>query len=205
MLEAVRLGGVDAAERFVDKGMPQSELFMAEMIPIIHRLYEHLPEGAIKTALDVGPQNFAGTELLSRIHARSTFCRLKLQVTAIDIHDRFRLLGEMVAPDVEFLVQNVFSVENRAWDFTVASHVIEHVPKPAVFVRRLQEISRDFVLIATPWREDPLTTTGHINTIDKTFVRAVGGRDLNVYTNFNWGKEREVCSFWLPGLAKTGS
>jgi hypothetical protein len=201
MLEAVKMGGVEDAARFVDKGMPQSELFMAEMIPIIHRLYSHLPEGARKAALDVGPQNFAGTELLARIHSPRTFCRLKMSVTAVDIHDRFRLLGELVAPDVEFLVQNIFSIKERVWDFTVASHVIEHVPKPAAFVRRLQELSRDFVLLATPWREDPLTTTGHINTIDKKFVRAVGGRDLDVYTNYNWGKEREVCSFWVPGLA----
>ena len=186
---------------FVDKGIPQSRVFMLDVIPLLHRLYEPEPEGARKTLLDVGPQNFAGTAMLAELHGRQSFTRLKLDVTAIDLHDKFALLKELIAPSVEFIVGDLYKVEGRAWDTVVASHVVEHVPNPLKFVRRLQAVAKDYVIIACPWNENPLKTKGHINTIDKAFVRELGARDLRIFTSYTWGKEREVCLFWLDGTA----
>lgn len=200
MIEAISSTGVEDAEKFIDKGMPQSRLFMVDIIPYIHRLYQHLPEGTWKSAVDIGPENFAGTQLLANTHSAGSFCRMKLKVTAVDITPRFEVLRPLVAPDVEFFVGNIFNVQDRKWDFSIASHVIEHVQNPLAFARRLQEISRDFVIIAAPWNEFPLKTPGHINTISKSLVREMGARDLQIFTNYSWGKDREVCLFWLPGL-----
>ena len=33
------------------------------------------------------------------------------------------------------------------------------------------------------------------------FVRELGARDLRIFTSYTWGKEREVCLFWLDGTA----
>ncbi len=202
MIRALEAGGAENPEKTVSKGMPQSLLFMVELVPFIHRLWGYLPEGSRRTVLDVGPENFAGTALLARLHASDSFNRLKLTVSALDISDEFALLGELVAPDVELLVGDVFSVGGRAWDMVIASHVVEHVEDPVGFMRRLQELAREFVVIACPWREKPIVTPDHVSTIDKEVVMAAGARDLTVYTNYSWGKMREVCMFWLPGRAK---
>lgn len=202
MSEALHKCGVEDAERFIDKALPQSKLFMTEVLPVLHRLYLPEPSGITKTVLDVGPQNFAGTELLSSIHSKKSFNRLKLEVTALDITDAFALFKEVISPDTEFLVKNIYDIHDRSWDAIICSHVIEHVPEPEKFVRRLQELSNDYVIIGCPWSEDPLVTRTHINTIKRDFINKVGGRDLEIFTNYSWGKDREVCLFWLPGLAK---
>ncbi len=202
MRRALEVGGAEDPQKAVSKGMPQSLLFMVELVPFIHRLWGHLPEGSRRTVLDVGPENFAGTALLARLHAPESFNRLKLEVSALDIADDFALLGELVAPDVELLVGDISSVRGRAWDMVIASHVVEHVEDPVGFMRHLQGLAREFVVIACPWRERPIVTPDHVSTIDKEVVMAAGARDLTIYTNFSWGKMREVCMFWLPGRAE---
>lgn len=185
----------------VDKAIPQSALFMIELIPIIHRLYMELAPNAKKTVLDVGPDSFAGTALLADLHTENSFNKLKLTVSAVDIRERWRPLQELLAPNVDFFVQDILTIENRTWDFITCSHVIEHVFNPGAFLKKLQTLARDFVLVACPWEENPLTSKSHINTISRDFVDTVGGRDLQTYVNYNWGKRRKVCSFWLPGIA----
>lgn len=201
--EALRLAGLsdDDAKRFRTKSMPQSTLFMAEIIPVLHDLYADLPPRATRTVLDVGPQNFAGTALLAQIHARRTFTDLKLRVSAIDIVDRFALLKEIVAPNVEFIHGNVFDLEPGSFDTVIASHVVEHVPSPQKFVHQLQAVANDHVIIATPWKEKLPLTQGHVNVIDEAFVESVGGERLTVYSNYSWGKNRKVCIFVVPAAS----
>jgi 2-polyprenyl-3-methyl-5-hydroxy-6-metoxy-1,4-benzoquinol methylase len=188
------------ADRFILKGMPQSSLFMVEIIPFLHRHYLHLPENAEKSVLDVGPQNFAGTALLANLHTRTSFNRLKLSVSAIDIVDSFAMLKEIVAPSIKFVVGNVYNLPAASYDTVIASHVVEHVPDPLGFMNKLQSIARDFAIIATPWRESPLSSS-HINVIDEDLLRQAGGEDVQIFTNYSWGKGRKVCMFKLPGLA----
>lgn len=188
-------------EKTIDKEIPQSALFMVELIPIIHRLYMDLPANALKTVLDIGPSSFGGTALLANLHAKQSFNRLKLNVSAVDITARYQLLQKIVAPNIDFFVCDVFLIKNRVWDFVVCSHVIEHVHKPFEFLRQLQSLAKDFVLVSCPWAERPLTCKSHINIIEEDFIAAAGGRDLCTYVNYSWGKKRNVCSFWLPGYA----
>ena len=203
MTRALKLSGVEDAHKFVTKGLPQSQLFMVEVIPFLHRLYLHEEENTTKRVLDVGPQNFAGTALLRDVHRRNSFNRLKLDVSAVDIVDGFDLLREIVAPGLPFLKSDVFKIKDQTWDTIICSHVVEHVPKPGQFLARLQDLAHDFVIVGCPWNEDPITTKSHINTINKQSIIEFGGRDLQIFTNYCWGKHREVCLFWLPGKAKT--
>lgn len=203
MREALAVNSIDplTIEKLIKKGIPQSQLFMVEIIPFLHKLYLNLPELQTKTALDVGPLNFAGTALLSSIHQRSSPNRLRLQVAALDIESRLALMKEIVAPEVEFICGNLYKLENRIFDVVIASHVVEHVPEPEKFMRAMQELARDFVIIAAPWKEEFPLTGSHINVVDESLVAAVGGEDLQVFTNYCWGKNRNVCLFKLSGLA----
>jgi SAM-dependent methyltransferase len=196
----IKRAGVDP-DIFFDKSMPQSELFMVEIIPIIHQLYFNWPYNGTVEVLDIGPQTFTGTRLLSRLHAPKSFNNLKMKITALDIHDRFLPLKECICPEVEFIKSDVFDVRDRSWDLIICSHVLEHVPQPEAFLQQLQKLSRRDVIVACPWNEDPITTKGHVNTIGKALVRKSGARDLRVFTNFMWGKTREVCIFTLDGKA----
>jgi 2-polyprenyl-3-methyl-5-hydroxy-6-metoxy-1,4-benzoquinol methylase len=196
----IQRGNVDP-NVFYDKSMPQSELFMAEIIPVIHSLYFNYPVNRSIDVLDIGPQTFSGTRLLARTHAPDSFNSLKMKISALDIHDYFLELKECLCPEVEFIKSNVFDVKDRSWDLIICSHVIEHVPEPKAFVAKLQQMARRDVIVACPWNENPITTKGHINTIDKAFVRSVGAKDLKIFTNFMWGKTREVCIFTLQGMA----
>jgi hypothetical protein len=190
---------------FITKSMPQSQMFMVEIIPWIHKLYMHEPANIVKTILDVGPQTFSGTALLSSLHTKESFNNLKLEVSAIDIHDKFDNIRKVVCPEVELVISDIFTLKDRVWDAVICSHVIEHVDDPLQFMHRLQQIARDFVIVACPWSEDPIETKGHRNSIKKDLVRRAGGRDLQIFTNYMWGKRREVCIFWLPGLAGSSS
>jgi 2-polyprenyl-3-methyl-5-hydroxy-6-metoxy-1,4-benzoquinol methylase len=196
----IRRAGVDP-EIFYFKSMPQSELFMAEIIPTIHELYFGYPVNRSIDVLDIGPQTFSGTRLLSRTHAPDSFNNLKMNISALDIHDHFKNLKECLCPEVEFFKANIFDVKDRSWDLIICSHVIEHVPDPKVFLDQLKRLSRRDIIVACPWNEDPITTKGHVNTIDKAFVRSVGASSLKIFTNFMWGKSREVCIFTLQGTA----
>jgi 2-polyprenyl-3-methyl-5-hydroxy-6-metoxy-1,4-benzoquinol methylase len=203
MREALAVNGIDPVtiEKLIKKGIPQSQLFMVEIIPFLHKLYLNLPELQTKTALDIGPLNFAGTALLSSIHHRSSPNRLRLQVSALDIESRLAVMKEIVAPEIEFICGDLYKLKNRLFDVVIASHVVEHVPQPAKFMRAMQEISKDFVIIAAPWMEEFPLTRSHINVVDKNLVAEVGGEDLQIFTNYCWGKHRRVCLFKLPGLA----
>lgn len=193
--------GIDP-EVFYQKSFPQSMCFMLELIPLIHKLYIGAPTNITKTVLDVGPQTYGGTALLERMHRQESFNNLKLEVSSIDIHDKFDLVRELECPNVEFIKNNIFNVKGRVWDTIICSHVIEHVDDPIKFLNRLRKLCSDFVVVTAPWREYPIETAGHVNTIDKsTLLGKLPVRDLSIATNYMWGKRREVVTFVLDGLA----
>lgn len=181
--------------KFIRKGIPQSELFMLEIIPHIHRHYMALPDDSIKSVLDVGPQSFGGTSLIQRLHAKDTFNRLKLEVSAVDIHDKFAPICKILCPEVNFFKGNIYDLAPNSFDFCIASHVVEHVNDPEIFISQLAKVSRDYVMIAAPWEEHHPMSKGHINKIDRRFVESVNGKNLDVRVNYSWGKSRKVCIF----------
>ena len=201
--QALEINNIDpvSIEKFITKAIPQSQLFMAEIIQYLHKHCLDLPDLVSKTVLDVGPQTFAGTALLSGIHSRKSTNRLRLTVSALDVHSKLSLMKEIIAPEVEFIVSDIYDLNDRNFDFVIASHVIEHVPEPERFMRAMQQITRDFVIVAAPWMEEFPLAGSHVNVVDEKLVAEVGGEDLQIFTNYCWGKHRHVCLFKLPGLA----
>jgi Methyltransferase domain len=195
--------GIEDPADWAAKAFSQSQLFAAEILPLMHRLYEPEPVNIEKTFLDIGPSNFAGTQLIQSIHQALSYTKLKLRVSALDIHGRYSKLQQFMVPECEFIISDLYKVSDRSWDMILASHVIEHVPDPEKFIHKMQDLAVDYVIIAAPWNENPIVTKSHINTIDKKLVRRVRGRDLRIFTNYAWGKDREVCTFWVPGRARS--
>ena len=186
--------GVDP-DVFSQKSMPQSELFMVEIIPFIHRLFFDEPTNKEISVLDIGPQTFSGTSLLSRLHSQTSFNNLKMRISAVDIHDKFSPLKDLICPEVEFIKTDIAAIRNRKWDCVICSHVIEHVDDPRTFVNNVKKITNKVAIFACPWNETPIETSGHVNIINKEFVRSIGASELSIFTNYMWGKRREVCIF----------
>ena len=182
-----------------EKGWVQSRVFMMRIICYIHDLYACCP--GRKSCLDVGPHLMGGTSLLKELHSPRSFTRLKLDVSSIELDDRFLSQCRAIDPDAKYLIGNIYD-HTDSFDIIIASHVVEHVPNPIDFIRRLQQLSREWVIIACPWREVPLTTAGHINTIDKSFLTAVRAQNVQIYTDLSWGHDKECVIFRIPGHAK---
>ena len=98
-------------------------------------------------------------------------------VTALDLtKPQFEIRGvEMVAGNVQSL-----QFSDNAFDCVVCTEVLEHVPEVAAAARELARVSREYVLIGVPYRQDTRVgrTTcsacarisppyGHVNVFDE--------------------------------------
>jgi SAM-dependent methyltransferase len=164
----------------------QSKQFMIDLLPHIQQHLTAWPRGSRLDVLEVGPGSGHGTALLSSLYASSEL-GYRMRVTAVDIRDDYHNYFELVAPYARHRIADIFTMD-ETFDIVIASHVIEHVPDPAGFCRRLQELSRDVVFIAAPYNEprDRLTT-GHCNVIDQQFIEALDPLHIAVVNSVAWG------------------
>jgi 2-polyprenyl-3-methyl-5-hydroxy-6-metoxy-1,4-benzoquinol methylase len=128
----------------------QSCVFTCEILPALWGLY---PSGQHRLSLlDVGPRTGAGTGLLQYLHHPESFSRIKLHTTAIDIDPTYKDYAAVHSPDVEYLVGDIFDVSlSRTFDVVLCSHTLEHLAEPLPFLRRLQALSKAWVIIACPF------------------------------------------------------
>ena len=181
---------------------------MASVIEMLPHIWEELkrePRRSTFSWLDVGPGAGYGAGLLADLYS-GIGLGYNLEVTTADIRGNFTDLIALESPNIkEHLVGDIFSMQ-REFDFVSASHVIEHVPQPEDFVRRLQQIARKRVFILTPWkeREDKLTK-GHCNIFDESFIEKLGNPEYETLHSVAWGAfldpPYEVLFLNLPGLA----
>ena len=147
----------------------QSIQFMADMLPIVRKLYPQ--ESHTISVLDVGARTAAGTAFLQMLHHPHGNSKVKMQVTALDIDDSFKEYAKISFPDLQYQKEDIFNIKNQKWDLVICSHTIEHVPDPHLFLKQLQKLARDYVLISTPYKEDPNNLIpGHCNSIDDSFI-----------------------------------
>lgn len=180
------------------KQNPQSIAFMAELLPLLERLYPARYHR--KTVLDVGARTGSGSALLATMLDPASYARLKCTVTALDIDARMARISHALRPEMEYLVADIFEIDDRQWDIVICSHCIEHVPEPEPFLTQLRRLAREHVVISTPFRENPETRIpAHLHSFDETFLDAVGAENITIYNGFHW-PHSEIVTFSLPPL-----
>ncbi len=179
-----------------------SEINTVDAIPTIHRLYYANPSERVISVLDVGAGTGGGAALLQRLHSRFGPSHLKLDVTALDLEDgRIVQFARYVHPGLRILFADIFTLDT-VHDLVFCSNVIEHIPNPEPFVRRMQALARDYVVCITPFAEQD-RIPGHVNTIDMAFIYRFAPVSVEVYTNIGWKMRGQCVIFVLKGLAGT--
>lgn len=182
----------------------KSAQYMIDLLPHVQRALAEHPRGTTFTVLDVGPGNGHGTALLAALYRQGRL-GYRMQVTALDIDARYGRYLRTISPYVRFVREDLFE-HDATYDFVVSSHVIEHVPDPVGFSRRMQELARHAVFVAAPYREpaDDLTA-GHISVIDESVVDKLDATEVTVFHSVSWGAFKEPpyesVIARLPGLA----
>lgn len=153
----------------VDTRGTQSRQFMIDLLPYIQRYLRTNPRGTVFDVLDVGPGSGLGTAMLANLFLSSRL-GYRMRVSAIDLFPTWSVYMAAFVPNVRMIVGDIFKLQ-ETFDIVVCSHVIEHVQEYPAFVDRLQKIARKRVFLCAPFEETPLVTKGHINSIDRNFLR----------------------------------
>lgn len=188
------------------KGGAHSMVSMIEMLPTIWGELAKERRGQVFSWLDVGPGAAYGTGLLADLYSGKSL-GYTLDVSTIDIRGGYKNLISMESPNIKnHIVGDLFKLDLQ-FDYVSCSHVIEHVPDPVNFVKRLQEIASKRVFILTPWKErEDILTKGHCNIFNEKFIEELGNPEYRTYRSIAWGAflkpPYEVLFLNLPGLAK---
>lgn len=175
----------------------QSTGFMTDIIPIMTNLYKG-KEGCL-TVFDVGARTASGTRLLSQCFSPYSNSAIKMNITAIDLDSTF--FYNTGNPYFNFRQINIFDEKVGAADLVICSHTIEHVPDILGFIYRLQEIARDYVLIACPLEENIYSYwKGHERFISSDLIVKLNPIENCAYYSAYWLNSK-ASIFVLPGLA----
>jgi SAM-dependent methyltransferase len=197
--------GTAANIRLSEIGGVQSMQFMIDLLPRLQTLLATFPRGRSFEVLDVGPGAGLGSALLAHLYGTGRL-GYRMNVKALDISPLYRNYIRSITSRIPFIADDIFVHEGR-YDIVIASHVIEHVPDPVAFVRRLQDLARIAVFIVAPFNEpaDNLTK-GHVNVIDETMVQAMQPTWHRAINSVSWGAfvepPYEMLIAELPGLAE---
>lgn len=165
----------------------QSRQFMIDMLPMIQRYLHTLKRGSVLDVIDVGPASGLGTHLLASLYARSRL-GYRMRVHAIDIRDRWKNYIQAMCPHIASLIIDDIYRLDRRFDIVICSHVIEHVPYPEDFVRRLQQIAKNRVFLCAPYNEDRDTMSkSHCNIIDEFFINKFCPVNIDLIKSPGWG------------------
>src|SRR5262249_511462 len=121
--------------------------------------------------LDIGPASCAGTAFLD--NAMNKLLGWPTTFTAIDHVPDYERYVRNKYPRINYIVGDVLEPRYLSgFDGVICSHALEHIPNPAAFVARCNDIARKFCLFYTPYCEQNLIP-GHINSIDAKFVTSL--------------------------------
>ena len=168
------------------KADPQAVGFMVDVLDVLRRTLVPRHLGERLDLLDLGAKSGAGSQLIGFLGQATSFSKVKFNVTCADIDPTFQRYCVAKHPNVEYLNADVFEV-GRQWDVVICSHVIEHVPDPAEFVRRLRTIARRYVILAFPFLEDPANLIpGHLHSLGHDFLRELKPASHQIYDGLFW-------------------
>src|SRR5439155_15073907 len=181
----------------------QSMQFMIDCLPTIRKLIVGIPRTATLSVLDVGTGTGAGANVLATLY-QGVFLGPRMKVEAIELVPHLKSYAEVKFPLINYLVGDILAYkESRRWDIVICSHTIEHVDRPQEFVSVLADLAYRWALFYAPWKERALIP-GHVNRIDRRFLRRVGAKRHTIIESPAWYRsdERARCVvFTVPGRA----
>lgn len=187
-------------------GGAQSMIFMGDMLPSIFDAFDSVkPKHGPISVLDVGPGTGHGANFLGQVTSAG-FLGHQSVVRTIDIEATYQNYIGSKHPYVEKALVGDIYLHEDSYDVVVCSHVIEHVPDPARFIRRLQSLARYKVVLCAPWQEpsDSLSP-GHVNSFDEDFLAQLEVESFSLKNSVGWGyflrPRYSVMILTLPGHA----
>jgi hypothetical protein len=155
--------------------------------------------------VDVGTASGAGANLLGQLYA-SQMLGPRLIVDTMELHPwiaryaraRFRFIRRYLLADV----RNYWPEE--PWDLVICSHTLEHVADSEPFVPALRRLATRWVLVYTPWKEQPRIPE-HALTIDEEFLARAGAHRQWIIESPAWyhsaPRDARCVAFALRGTA----
>jgi SAM-dependent methyltransferase len=181
----------------------QSTQFMIDCLPTLRKLMAGWRRDETVRVLDVGTGTGAGANVLATLY-QGNLLGPKMEVDAIELAPHLENYANYKFPLVNYIVGDIFDYrDHSAWDIITCSYTIEHIDRPEEFTRLLAELARRWVDFCAPWKERNLIP-GHVNRIDRRFLRRVGARLHAIYESPAWYRldEKARCViFVVPGRA----
>ena len=170
------------------KADPQAVGFMVDILGVLRDLLLPSCIGQRLSVLDLGAKSGAGSQLAAYLGQGASFSKIKFDVSCADLDATFATYSRTKHPLVDYLVGDAFAT-GRQWDVVVCSHVVEHVPDPLAFVRRLRGLAKRWVVLAFPYMEDPAALVpGHLHSLGHEFLRALSPARHLVYEGLFWSQ-----------------
>lgn len=200
-----------------ESGLSEVEFQLAETLmlhqtmvfymDIIAALQEILQGYHQLNILDVGARTGAGANLLGYIFSGNSYSRIKADVTALDIEDRFLVYAKKKFPWISSYIVKDINDLGGTWDIVVCSHTIEHVPNYREFIDKLRMRAKKFVVLLAPYNEagcklikDIKMCEGHINSIDHDAIAELEPQVLKIYRSLVWQQSLAFLAV-IPGYA----
>lgn len=157
--------------------------YMADMLPIIDRLFNYHHWDTELRALDVGSRSGAGSALLADLH-RNQNSWVRFNVTGLELEPDFATYAPFRFPNIRYLVGDIFEHQER-YDLITCNHVIEHFGDPKPIIEKMRSLCDGFVLTGSPWKERDLIPE-HRSRFDEVMMHYLKPTAHHVYTNRNW-------------------
>lgn len=195
--------GADEFEMAETLMLHQTMVFYMDIISAIQDYFKGYHSISI---LDVGARTGAGANLMGYIFSDNSYSRIKANVTALDIEDRFAAYANKKFPWVSsYIVKDIYDLDEK-WDVVVCSHTIEHVPNYGKFVKQLRASARKLVVLLAPYDEANSKLIkgiemcpGHINSIDHNSIVEMEPLSLKIYRSLVWQQSMAFIAL-LPGF-----
>lgn len=200
-----------------ESGLSEDEFQLAETLMLhqtmvfymdtIAALQENLQGYHQLNILDVGARTGAGANLLGYIFSSNSYSRIKANVTALDIDDRFLTYANKKFPWISSYIVKDINELDGTWDIIVCSHTIEHVPSYREFIDQLRMRAKKFVVLLAPYDEADCKLikgiemcAGHVNSIDHNFIAELEPIVLKIYRSLVWQQSLAFLAI-IPGYA----
>jgi SAM-dependent methyltransferase len=178
----------------------QTEIFAIDLLPYIHWMLRKLPWNTHLRILDAGCGIGSGAEMLGRLH-QTNFLGHSYEVVGIDSSSVSKPHADAFFDHMTYTVGDIFDLEDGSFDVVICSHVIEHIPDPTDFIKKLQRVATRFALFYCPFEEKNLR--GHVVSITREYVERLEPAFVEVRGSMCWHNPLDEVSrcilFALPG------